>query len=791
MSAGPRFEMVQNPDFSFPPLPLAHPASAPLLLDSSPTLRPVLPTFRFNATDASGLRAAESDADTATPADEPPASPARRRHRRGGSELVGGDPRRGASVISVSPTKPNDPPAVALPPPTLRHGHAHRRSAAISSHDLSAIMLARPESMPRTSTSLPTTPLEEQPPDRVAARGRMESAPVLPPSRPRVEFSDHVEYIPRPLSTISSGTESSVSTIRGDHSVNNSLTSVLSMSAASPPSSRPGPPSPRVRPGEDPRLLRPCDSRKHDESARVTVPCPLKRPVSDPAAASNTVAWTDPASNTVGWADPATRPRTPHKKKHHFGEALGFDRRRSEPSMSVYASHSSGWSSVSLQDSSANRDPSPSRGISTKRIKAWASSKMPKRGVTISQSSSRSSIRPESPLAPPEREAETDLDAVFSGEVDMLPPPPLRHLDMSSLRSFERRHTAPEAADDHSPMLDLDAALGPFQTPTLGGSTQQRHRRELHSSRPANHAFSGPRRQFHRRTESAPALASVDAIRARGSVTRPMADVFEEEEDEDGKALTAADHSVGFSVVNYTLGDDSQLSLPEPGASSSVDVDPAPPPSAVQIVESHEEPRTCSRTKSSDSNETLTVLAATPAVSPPDPPSRLGTATSSHTDDRTVSSSSTTTTTTTTTAGGPRASDDDDYIPSLTSSRSTMLSLVAGPAEPAHGSPTTAAAAAATTPRPPRPRARPRAAAADDHDDMFSRRRARNSIASLSHLIGLGAGAGGDTARPRSSSRMLDAGRPATAFVPAGGEVKEHHRLKRLMFWRGRGGAGR
>src|SRR5690606_38975874 len=65
-------------------------------------------------------------------------------HRRGGSEFVGGSIRDGEAitVTNISPTKSDSGMASpSLQPARARRGHAHRRSAAISSHDLSAIIV--------------------------------------------------------------------------------------------------------------------------------------------------------------------------------------------------------------------------------------------------------------------------------------------------------------------------------------------------------------------------------------------------------------------------------------------------------------------------------------------------------------------------------------------------------------------------------------------------------------------------------------------------------------------------
>ena len=246
-----------NPSFSFPmtspaiaigqqrsaniPIPFKRPADI--------TIHPV-PAFTFPSPSTPPLQ------DTAS------SSPSRSRaagHRRGPSEFIGGDgSKAGPGLMSTSPVKGEN----VLPNPGTsgrRRGHAHRRSAAISHHDISNI-INNPDPSSRRTGSAPATPsdldFEFGRPTIDRARSQpslpnnvipdLSDRPELPlespsPSstaRPRVGFSDKLEYIPRPLSMVSSATSSSISTIIPSHSLNNSITSLKSLGTSSPPSTR-------------------------------------------------------------------------------------------------------------------------------------------------------------------------------------------------------------------------------------------------------------------------------------------------------------------------------------------------------------------------------------------------------------------------------------------------------------------------------------------------------------------------------------------------------------------------
>ena len=98
-----------------------------------------------------------------------------------------------------------------------------------------------------------------------------------------------------------------------------------------------------------------------------------------------------------------------------------------------------------------------------------------------------------------------------------------------------------------SPIIDLDAALGPFNTPTSFGSdwnVSQRsgvRKRAMHSAAGLG-GFSGPGMHYHRRAESAPEFENprFGLHRLGSSSTMGMEDVFEEDEDEEWEDAKAS-----------------------------------------------------------------------------------------------------------------------------------------------------------------------------------------------------------------------------------------------------------
>ncbi|EME87819.1 uncharacterized protein MYCFIDRAFT_213028 [Pseudocercospora fijiensis CIRAD86] len=860
MSAAPEIEVVKNPDFSFPRLqqnsqewePItkspSHRRPVSINMDSVSS-RPQtadavhkntgskLPSFNFHPGNATGLHGQQETEP------EPSHTHSRNGHKRTKSEYGGGFGVPGA--ISSSPTRSS---VLQVPQPGSGRGHAHRRSQGVSSHDLAQIMRASDPS-PRLSSSLPNTPLEHpshpsEAPVVLALADPFiapdDDASARPPSRPRVEFSENVEYIPRPLSTISSETESSLSTIRG-HSVNNSISSVLSLSTPSPPSSRARGISLGTTLEHETRSM---PKSSLDISKRVEKEGEWLKHGSSTAnvkrAATQSVADSGRLTFAVGEGLPKSR--TAEKKRHLKDHSLGFDRRRSEPAIGMHAGEPSRLSALSLQEPASHAQPrieedeytNDNRRSSTRRIKDWAVSKITRRTRPQSECILPRHTAPSDTVQPV---AETDLDAVFNMDVDDVQSSGIQVPPLASTHtpSISHQSSFDEDSEDIGMMLDLDAALGPFKTPALG---VQKPRKQLHSFNHPKETFTGPGLHYqpfhHGRTLSAPALAAFDQIRTGTPPLQPMADVFEEEEEDElaaakplspsstssgadetagmGVSIVDQDESAQHPTASQVSPDDglgihrsaweperpttsygnlgSRLSTHglERRASSIIDqtiVEETSPVDSVAIVNDYEEPRAHSLTKSSDSSEAPTILAAPGMLSIPDgdpslttpetyhssafsspdfarrkgsfETSRVGTSASSiTTDNRTMSSYTT---------GEPaqdnRVSTDD--VPSLTSSRSTMISTM-------HANSSRRDVSGIRTPSLSSGHLDPAVAA--------ERRRKRTSIQSLSQLVGGSFGprnTGVDNFRPQTA---ID----ATVLAPA--PKKKEHRLKKLMFWK-------
>ncbi|KAF2452987.1 hypothetical protein BDY21DRAFT_293777 [Lineolata rhizophorae] len=907
-SAVGHVELLPNPNFVFPmrgpdsPTAAATPpssgrlVSAQQLSSSKPAPDNVeqkrsasaLPNFSFNPATATEAAASASTPPQSPTLPETPTTPSRAMgHRRGGSEFIGGDSRFGttSAVLSSSPTKSEAPlptpnQGLRAGPPGGRRGHAHRRSGAISSHDLKVLQPTDPN-VGKRGGSAPVTPREaEAKPmfDHIANRSfsnpslrqsneesstgapapnplfpeEPDSSPKRPPSRARVGFSDRVEYI-RPLSTISSETESSLSTVRS-HSVSNSLSSVISAGAPSPPSARMKP-SLNTTLEEDGTVSRPSTAgavldmqrRNSDMSAEVKS---LKRPRS---------ALMSPTSPN---AQDGLNSPTPEPKRKSF---FKMEQRKSDPllpSLLPFSGHSdrsffSGSPSSSpvmtptdpeskdKLSSDSSEKHNKSRGKVSKKprkVKSWADSISRKVGLQGNKPKIQRCPTPPLPSTPPSTSTD-DFDLADNFDIDntvtLISTPqnnarPTLKTDSDTLKSWKPRELSSPDGDSNSPIIDLDAALGPFKTPSLGAPPRAHRGRRMHSS---------GQLPAHRRAESAPELAPFEGRGTAAAST--MADVFEEDEEEaedeqtpvkkhspsPSNATDGEDESrVGIEVVesddksagsemkwdfdqglgireeknaNDAEAADTQRSshedpfiskeperafLPkEPQPQMHLGL-PAPPQ---QQQQPHLQQPQHNMILTPETTFTASSSLSTPDFSPCtssfDAP-RLGTAASSvtTTDNRSTLNSFAM-------ADGPagpelRVSVDD--VPSLTSSRSTWTSGAPGRSTGGGG-----VSFPSFMPRTPGDRSASlcsfpeELAAAQDAQGRDSvdeqRRRKRSSIASLSRLMG---GSGG-----AERSKLHIEQRPHSEHMePSGGGGKKAKRLSRLMmFWKGKDGSAK
>lgn len=577
--------------------------------DARPLGSPALPAFSFNP----GATLTPKATPTAT--DDflsPPRSPQSPRlsparpghgHKRGGSEFVGGEYRSGSArmeVLSSSPTTPENaaaaPQMMSVEPRPKRgpaHRHAHRRSAAMSSHDLNAVLglnlprnpseMARGSSAPSSPSGpelnkhfsfpllrpdedqpMADAPIEVQAHDPAPVEVEVPVAPAaerVPTERKsftkaRVGFSDTLEFIPRPLSLVSSDA-SSVATIRPGHSVSGSLSSIISISNS-------------IIMEETSTCLEPTLSQAESSSRPSTAGAVLDRTQSQANDNTETICQrrgsmpllmdiTLPAAGATTSADPSP---TKSSKKWFFG--LDHFPGSGSPLKSRPASLNSceaAKDSVMDDDSSESREdlqPAALRslvektakksGKKQKKVKKWAGSiltKAPKGRNGIGKKAIR-----RGPTPPPARQEDDDEEDNISDSADtksepIMPTVMIEELDDQDQGGAEAwKPPRPATEDDTSyPMIDLDAALGPFNTPLPRNAEWEAAqkagglvKRQLHSAAGMSR-FTGPGMHYahHQRAQSSPEMPPFEFHRgiSRFGSSSTMADVFEEEEEDD------------------------------------------------------------------------------------------------------------------------------------------------------------------------------------------------------------------------------------------------------------------
>ena len=637
----------------------------------------------------------------------PPRSPARKTpppyhmggHRRNGSEFVGGDISNGGPVlVSSSPTRSEhskshrrdtsghgggdlavdgqvshgtsflqyeDPAhcqSDARPTPA-RRGHAHRRSGAISNHDLSTIL--RP-STDGKGGSAPTTPLDANfqhtPPMRESTSQptTTSTTPSIPmiegkPSstsdqfRARaVEFSDVLEYIPRPLSTISSETSSSMSTVRASHSLTNSITSLVnSGTSSSPPAaSPPSPPEPaleqdqlRARPSTaGPPAPLPSGIVRWDSSdIKTLMDRPSTAPTLSPPALSDEITRVE-----------STQRMSPTTKQPHISLFSGSSISDSELNSAATVSAASNLQQL-------RRRPSSSLNSATIRPRTSPEPKVTKRqrkrkslADLLSRKAKQEKQRddlisrrsPTPPLRKSSLDAELSLDdfdfdndttfvttTVSSNELG------LASLQTDSSASISEEF-GPLADGNSASMLDIDAALGSLETPSSGPAFEDvvgagtSTKRRMHSSGVTG-GFAGPGMHYHRRAESAPELDAIDRSRfgfPRLGSDPAMAIEEEEEEEADEEAGNAAttQTGLGVNIVEAASTHDEPIQrrrrrtkLETPLKTGSPQQHYADNFGSIEIVGADEEPRFSVVTKSSDESTITPTLSHDPLETRP------------------------------------------------------------------------------------------------------------------------------------------------------------------------------
>ncbi|MCJ1398543.1 hypothetical protein MMC11_001743 [Xylographa trunciseda] len=602
-------------------------------------------------------------------------------HRRGGSEFIGGDgTTTGPGLMSSSPTKGEgglpSPPGARRGPPGSRRGHAHRRSGAISSHDVSNIIRPPGDTGVSMSGSAPNTPSDPNmnrqflpvldrstsqpllPTANASPLGlviRRDSAPLAGQNRPRVGFSDTVEFIPRPLSTISSETSSSMSTVRASHSVTGSITSIVSGDASSPQPVRKAqviPEHPREINYSNPRpksagaLL---DNYSH-VNAQTRVPKILERP-SSANASPRTVSYEDLTSKTPRQRNPLSSKSAVDDIAAQFSGSLLRDRSESIlPSQDLNDVRRRRGEQAMLNSLPVGRPRSSPELKDAKRqrnVRSWAGSILSRKGKSRNTSdqadiqhinhNSMAGYEPSDDFSLDDINFDEDNTCVIHNPQYAVPRP-----KMDDFSSFGTRESSFfQSSDSHSPVLDLDAVLQPLEASSdIDEGASSRYistKRRMHSGG-ATGGFTGPGMHYHRRAESAPEMAPVDyhtfGLNRLGS-NSAMADVFEEDEEDDtnarsGKGQTDVQEKppgddmsgLGLQIVDVDTGEETTQSrglgqdisrsfgCREQQGSRATETEKEPeistlailPKDVVQfeVVDAVEEPRSSIITKSSD-----------------------------------------------------------------------------------------------------------------------------------------------------------------------------------------------
>lgn len=593
---------------SLPNPPFVFPARDPASYNNSPSpgfptplvaqaLPPALPAFSFNP--SSG-----SDSDNA-PQPSPPLAPPMNRpsgHRRRPSEFVGGDKLVSpptSEMTQPTPTmdqKPEEnpmhsPAKLPAPGPGFSAGgpgkrrHAHRRSQAVSSVDLTAISNAL--DMKPTPGSAPCIPADRKPDvptfDEIP-RPMSHSATSLTRHSPPASPQSPPPGTPHYKLTVPDGPGPSEEE-QGPPSANPMETSGNASTAKANQDARSsGPPAIQISPSNDEKpRVRPktADASWLFEQSGGSAAGSGSHHKRSLSATGHSRAH---KSLSSGLLDAALR------KKDHSGDEAQF----TDSSRYSYSDDDSD-TSVDNQESGISKKKSKSKARK-KKVRSWAGSILTRGKGKRDHSRKDTPSEARNPNTPPvitrtNSDLGSGLDVDFDDDnivvvrtptnpcvpapttVDTaLRPPPATPAPQPTLESSWKPRSFYEQGlpdDLSSAVIDLDAALGPFNTP------------EMRPGQPASSGFSvatkrmysggrrgefvGPEMRYHRRAESAPEMPPFDRslinnnrITNNSSLENP--DVFDEEEEDAFLAATSEPSQederriseVGSVIVDHT-----------------------------------------------------------------------------------------------------------------------------------------------------------------------------------------------------------------------------------------------
>ncbi|TGZ81555.1 hypothetical protein EX30DRAFT_348397 [Ascodesmis nigricans] len=546
--AAPRADRPRSTCFNFPP-------SSTWANGNNDTLQPVIPRRGSLPLDAA-LKATESDS-----LQPPPARPRGRTFidgtaptvlnasvRLGSSTTRTNQHSREASELLQAPNLdpmtseqlPLSPANKVVPPPPggarPRRGHAHRRSGAISSHDVWSLMKESPPPLPNQSKTEMAPPASGVKPGHSP---RMSVSVPLSPGRslPLAPSSDaHVtpSPLPSPEIIVASCDEPVKSThrvtfVEQAKVIDGDNTATADIPALSPPLS---PPESERTPSPSRR------NRTRSNSQTMTQPTAALRAQSDRPSTAGAVLASPPEAPPVPPLStlPLPLPDSPTLRRPASANLLGefSDSAKESKKKKSHKKSKSDCalprkSTVNILGSSDKENEPPEGGKKKrkgkKKVKNWAGNLKGK--LRHPKGHNKKSKRAPTPPVQTSEELPGEHEWVATSWNDSYVIMPLDSSPVLGAQGIDA------IGAPGSPIIDLDAALGPFKTPLANPGPADRRRR-MHSS--GGRGTGGY--VYHRRSESMPEM-QMFALDERDRV---MEDVFEEEdEDEDDSSEDSSD----------------------------------------------------------------------------------------------------------------------------------------------------------------------------------------------------------------------------------------------------------
>ncbi|KAL5339889.1 hypothetical protein BJX70DRAFT_397356 [Aspergillus crustosus] len=487
-------------------------------------------------------------------------------HRRQYSEFVGSDRLVTPGNITAGQANEEDlTTPVKLPPPgpgfsaANRRRHAHRRSAAISSVDLTAMTNALDvksyaESAPCTPADLQKGNKSPQEPSQPLSYLPTNQSRPTPPASPKLPtdatYSAPQVSTERRLSSPLLNTETAIDNPKAEVSVQpetparKSDATISFSKTETPPSQQISRPRPRTA---DASLMLEQDGLPDGSS-------PSKRPSS---AAGHTRFNKSMSSGILNAA---------LRKTHVEDGYLSSSPPRHSSSDDDSDTSADDDHEVSNSPLSASKKKTKSKKRQ-KKVRSWAGSLLIRKGKGHHSKKEISETEPNKTRPPALTRTNSDLGSGLDVEFDddnivvIRTPTNPTHPETKQAssgveswaslesswkpRSFYEQSTA---ADSRSPVIDLDAALGPFNTPDMGSGAASETGFSAATKRMYSGGrrgeFVGPEMRYHRRAESAPEMPPFDRsflgthrFPTTSSLENP--DVFYEEEEDAFLAATS------------------------------------------------------------------------------------------------------------------------------------------------------------------------------------------------------------------------------------------------------------